>query len=481
MTRNERRALLGGVVLMALTAAAYWPAMRGGFVWDDEIAIVRNRLVVEPGGLYRLWLTTDLWDYWPVTYTTFWLEWRVWGASTVGYHVVNVLLHGAAAVLLWRVLRRLGVPGAWAAGLLFGLHPMNVEAVAWIVQCKTVLSGLLLLAAVWWWVRFEERRGGLAYAGALGAFVLSLLSKTSGVMWPLWLPVFAWWRRGRVTRRDIAAMGPFFAASVVLGLVAVWLQHTRAAGGEAIRDVDWVARVTGAGLSLAFYVGKAVVPVGLNPIYAGWSAAAMRVAVIVGALLIVAGFAAWWAFRARWGRGPIAAAAWFVLMLFPVLGVVDLYYFRFAPVADRFAYHALGALVAVVVAGVSRGLARARVPRTGQWVVVAVVAAVLFGLTWRQAGAYAGEETFWRATLAGNPDASVAYSNLGLLLMRQRRIDDARAVYEAWVAREPESAEAHRALGDFFRRTGARGRARRHLERAAELAPEAATSQPATE
>lgn len=197
---------------MALAAVlVYLPALRGGFIWDDDTLLTGNPAVKTIDGLYSIWFGNWSVDYIPLTLTSFWLEWHLRGLHAAGYHAVNILLHAANAVLVWRVLLRLGVPGSWLAALLFAVHPVGASSVVWIAERKNTLSMLFYLLSLWWFLRFDdaihaavETEKTRRLAGfSLAAFALALLAKGSVAVLPAVLLLFVWWRRGRVTRRDL--------------------------------------------------------------------------------------------------------------------------------------------------------------------------------------------------------------------------------------------------------------------------------------
>jgi len=139
--KSERTSLISGAIfILLLSLVVYLPALRAGFIWDDDTMLTANPFMRVPAGLYYFWFSTALPDYFPLTSTSLWLEWRVWGMNPFGYHLTNVLLHAFGAVLLWRILLRLKIPGTWLVALIFAIHPVNVESVAWIAERKNTLS-----------------------------------------------------------------------------------------------------------------------------------------------------------------------------------------------------------------------------------------------------------------------------------------------------------------------------------------------------
>ena len=219
-TSYSRQDGLAFLALGLLVAVSYLPAMLwGGFVWDDRI-MTNAEPVRDVSGLWQIWFSpSDIegeHHYWPLVYTTFWLEHKLWGFDPTGYHIVNVLLHLMNTLLLWHLLRRLVVPGAWVVAAVFAVHPLHVESVAWVIERKDVLSGLFYLAAVLAWLRFVEQPNSRRYAWSLVLYAASLLSKSIVVTLPVALLIWHWWQQGRVTSTDLWRLVPFFAVGLVI-------------------------------------------------------------------------------------------------------------------------------------------------------------------------------------------------------------------------------------------------------------------------
>ena len=341
----------GVALLILLTVAAYLPAMRGGFVFDDHPLITENRLVKANDGLYRFWCTTDAPDYYPLTWSLWWVEWRFWGNRATGYHVVNVLLHAINAVLVWRILRRLEIPGAWLAGLVFALHPVNVATAAWISEQKNTLSMFFYAAAILLYLRFDEECRWRWYVLSLASFLLALLGKSAVVMLPVVLLGCAWWKRGRVQRRDFLRSVPFFVLSLASGLLTVWFQQYRALEGHAVGMGGFASRLAMAGQVPWFYLEKTLLPFNLTVVYPKWEIPASRWISYVPGMVLVGCLAWFWWKRKTWGRPLLFGLGYFVGTLFPVLGFFDQGFYSHSLVADPWQYYAIIGVIALAVAG----------------------------------------------------------------------------------------------------------------------------------
>ena len=478
------------LALGLLVAVSYFPALLGGFVWDDR-AFTEAAAVQEASGLWRIWFAPreiqGEGHYWPLTYTTLWLEHRLWGFAPAGFHAVNLLLHCANAVLLWRLLTRLAVPGAWVVAALFAVHPVHVEAVAWVIGRKDLLATLFCLAALLTWLRFVAQPYAThrtrRYVLALGLFAAGLLCKSIGVTLPAALLIHCWWTQGRVTGTDLLRVAPFFA--VGLGIAAADMAYY-----EEVIDVDFTLteRVLIAAQALWFYVGKLLWPAPLVVIYPHWdvNVADPLAWAYVGAA--VAGAVALWVLRHRIGRGPLAGALFFAVTLSPVLGLVEYGYMQFSFVTDRYQYLAdVGALAVLVGAAASLLQVRTRFPAAIRtlpatvralgprgWGAAGVTAGILLllgTLTWRQAGIYRDEPTFFRYIVSHNPTARDAHLNLGKALFESGRAEEALAAYHIAVAQRPDSYKAQFSVGLVLAHLGWLAEAEPYLRRTLELNP----------
>jgi tetratricopeptide (TPR) repeat protein len=542
---------------------------RAAFIWDDEIMLTRNPVIHAADGLRAIWFSSALPDYFPMTSTALWIQWRMWGANPVGYHLVNVLLHALSAVIWWRVFKRLPMPGAWLAAAIFALHPVNVESVAWITEIKNTLAMFFFALTLLAWLRFEDtiRSGGHSacsrpcgtaasspaeeaskhpartetgghlsgrqdagplrqaecpppllpdacavqwrwYAVALVTFVLALLSKTAVAPLPLVLLGLAWWRRGRVERRDIWRTAPFFALAALLAVVTVWFQYHRAIGASVVRTDGFGSRLATAGWAVWFYLYKAVLPLNLSFIYPRWQINATKALSYLPGLLAVGGLLLCWFNRRRWGKAYLLGLGYFVLMLLPILGFLNISFMRYSLVADRWQYFAILGPIALVAAGISRltkletrnsklegrpkteirtmhsapfgirvssRLAGFRISSCGFRISTlpgGILLIALGVLTWRQCATFTDLETLWRTTLAGNPDCAMAHADLANVLIQKGQADEAMLHYRKALEIQPDYDLANYNYGYVLLQRGALNEAVFHLQKVLSVQPD---------
>ncbi len=467
------RTAAGALALLAACVVCYTPALLAGFVWDDE-AFFAEPLVREWSGLFGIWFSPgellNEGHYWPIVYTSFWLEHKLWGFAPFGFHLVNVLLHAANTLLIWRLLARLEVPGAWLAAAVFAVHPLHVESVAWVIERKDLLSAAFYLGAILAWLRFDEApQRWRDYLLALALFAAALLSKSIVVTLPVALLILRWWKAGRVRALDWARVAPFFVVAVGIGAADLAFYQ-----GREVLDLGYTfaERLLIAGQALWFYVGKLLWPVELPVIYPLWN-------IHTGSLLAwaclagcIAAAAALWLARQRLGRGPLAGALYFAVTLSPTLGFVDYGYMQYAFVADRFQYLAGLGLITILVGMAVRGASGQ--PRPATLAAVALSAGALAALgtaTWRHASVFHDDATLFSHIVSLNPAARDAHLNLGKALIERRRPQEGLAASRIAAAQRPESSAAHMNVGLALHDMGRHAEAEEHMRRAAELAP----------
>ena len=490
----QQAALIAAIIVAV--GVVYLPALRGEFVWDDFLLITGNPLLQNFSGLAEIWSGGRTADYFPVTNTVFWIEHHLFGANPTGYHAVNVLLQIANALLVWRLLKRLSIPGAWLAGLIFGIHPIHVASVAWISELKNLLAMFFALLSLLCFLELEETResvaavsdhrtnisarrkrrysSAIAYVASLVFFAFALLSKTQVVFLPFVLLLCVWWRgfgvppsggqsaaharRPRKRGTPNIRTWPFFLLAIVFGLVTLWFQN-RGIGEEEIVIGSLPRRLVNAAMAIWWYAGHLFAPVRLMAIYPNWRFDSPHILEWLPLIALIGVLAGLWHWRNRGTRGAFFAVACFVVALLPVLGLVRMAYVRSGTlVADHLQYFADVPLLALFCAGVSyvwnqrppcaeTTAGRQRSIRIATATIVTLLIGTMATYAFGRVEVYQNEETLWPDNLFKNPDAWQAH-----IMMAQRRFKQERyaeAAYHAGRASElkPELADIHNQLG----------------------------------
>jgi len=474
------------LLVFAAALACYWPALNGALLWDDPGHVTRPDLRGW-AGLLRIW--TDLratQQFYPVLHTAFWIEHHAWGDATLAYHLLNVSLHATSCCLLALLLGRLWSapgPGAvpkgteWLAALVFAVHPVCVESVAWISEQKNTLSLVFYLLSAGHYLRFAERRRPGSYLAASVLFLCALGTKSVTATLPAALLVILWWRNGALSwRRDVAPLTPWFLVAVASGALTSWVER-KLIGAEGVAfDLSPWDRLLLAGRVVWFYAGKIVWPFDMAFFYPRWDVAhdargwigyLVAAAAVTGLL---------WVIRGR-SRGLLAGWLFFVGSLFPALGFFNVYPFVFSYVADHFQYLPSIGIIATGSAAFTLLLSRAgRGVRQAGWILAATCVGALALLSHRQSRLYLDDETLFRATLARSPESWMAHHILGFnLAMSGQHPDEAAAEYREALRINPDYPDAHIGLGiELARIPGKENEAIRHYERALQLKPQAA-------
>lgn len=462
LTSLARSSWIHAAVLLAIVVCVHAPSSDHFWMVDDPLYVGRNPNVQGGAeGLRKIWFTLEENDYLPVTATTFWIEWRFWGEDPGGYHRTNVALHGLCAVLMWVALRRLRIPGAWWAALLFGVHPVTVASAAWIAERKTILAMIFSILALLAYLHGRK----WSYGAALALFIVALLSKPVVAMLPAVMLLCLWWLHGRVTRKEAVMFMPFFAASLLVGMLTIWTQVHHTMANDAVTMPGPVARVAGAGWALWHYAVQAVLPFAVVPCYPGWQPSDIARFTPLGSigLLVLAGFA--WPRRTGWGRPVLFALGAMTALLLPALGFVRAYLLQLSLVWDHWQYPALIVPIALAVA-----LLASRLPR---W-TPALLLPVAFGFAWSatvHTRVFRDDLAFWTAAIEHDPRCWQGQCNVGAEYLACHDFEKAEIHLAEAVRLKPTYAIAKSNLAIVYLHRG-------HLDEAQRLATEARDTDP---
>src|SRR5881409_1147402 len=487
---------LAPLLVALFTLAAFLPALQNQFVnWDDKDNFLDNPHYRGLGWTHLRWMwTTHLGHYIPLTWMTLGLDYLLWGMNPVGYHLTNLLLHAENAVVFFFVVRRIltlallgaserGHALAVAAGfaaLVFAIHPLRVESVAWVTERRDVLSGLFYLSAILMYLRACERgaRGRGWYWAAVGLFAGALLSKSMVVNLPFVLLILdvyplrrlggfiGWW--SEPARRVYIEKIPFVLLAAAASAIAVMAQSSVHAAAS-LAQLSVPGRLAVAAYGLGFYPRKMVVPVNLSPLYElprtvnpGAMPFILSYALVLAIMAIV---------LALRRRVPGLPAAWvaYVVVLLPVLGIV-----QSGPqiAADRYTYLAgLGGAI-LAGAGLLSCWRTSRTSKTGTPTtlpIAGVATCVVVGLgalTWNQAQVWHDSEKLWTHALARDPQSSIAENNLGVVRAHQSKLAERSEEHTSELQMRPDYADAYFNLGNALFQQGKLAEASDHYRQA---------------
>jgi len=479
-------------LLVVATAVAYSPCLHGAFILDDRALISASPVVTAPNGLSRIWLGAEAVDYWPVFNSSLWLQWRLWGENTVGYHVTNLAVHICDALLLWAILQRLALPGAFFAALLFALHPVNVASVAWIAQLKNLLAMTFALLSVLWFLRADtpgpHRQPasapaiGLWFVASLAAFVMAMLSKGSVAFLPLVLLGIIIWRR-RLVSRDLLRLAPFAVVSIGLALVTTWF---RARFAREPRPLGVTDQLLEAAAAFWFYLCKALLPINLAFFYPKWDVRADELRWWVPLLTAVGVTVVLWAThasplrrnRATWTRPVLFAWVFFGVALAPALTLSAAGFMEKWSVADHYQHVAVIAVVVLLAAGWATWRQRAgRRQRRLADAAAAIVVGAFGLLTWQQSRLYADPVILYATSVQRAPGSAFAHHALGLALLSASRPEEAAKQFKSALLVRPDLLDAHTDLAAALTQLQRYPEAVAHLREVLRLKPDSAEAE----
>lgn len=510
---SRKTILIHVIVIVLLTAAFYSTSLTNGFIWDDDDYVINNFYLRDFDGLKAIWFSYRTPQYYPVVFTSFWIEHHLWGLNPVGYHVVNLVFHILNALLIYAILYKLKKDLALPAALIFALHPVHVETVAWITERKNIYGAFFYLWAIFWYLIFLESKHRRDYGLSLASFVLALLSKSITVTFVVVPLLIQWWRK-RLRPADFVRLIPFGVIGLAASVNTVILELVRVGAKGSTWSLTLPEHLLLPGKIILFYIYKLAFPLKLIFIYPRWQLAAADLVQWLPLAVVVVGLFGAYRYRENIGRGALATLLCFVLSLFPALGFFNVYPMQYSYVADHFQYMASMGMIVFLCAAVrflvEETAAASRIMGAGMRTtipkVILAVVVLAFGVqilvyspayksrkalfsdviaknpgTWMaynnlgneylQEGDATRAKKLFQTALALKPDDCVAHLNLGNLLMANNKLDKAKKAFETCLHSDPNYALAHNNLGTIEARLGNMEAARMHFEKAAQLDP----------
>jgi protein O-mannosyl-transferase len=474
---NSRLLLLRALLIIAAGFWVFAPALRGDWIMDDDMYLTQNVLLHDPARLWKIWFAPGtLIEYYPIEASVQAIQWHLWHLNTLGYHLTNLVLHLAGALLVWRLLGKFGLRLAWLGGLLFAIHPAVVESVAWISELKNTLSLLPFLLAMCAWIDYEERGRPRDYYLALGLFLVAMLCKISMALFPFVILLYAWWKRGRIGWTDLKTSAPFFAISLALGVTTIvagnWFRvsHLQSASNPDIGGL--ASRLALSGWSIAFYFSQCVWPVKMMPIYPKWPVDPRAFTSFLPWPILGSVICWLWTRRTTWGRHALLGLGFFLLNLLPFIGLNSVTYMGFTWVMDHFLYIPIIGIVGLAIAVLEQIDGRISAPARPWFAgLIAAPLALLALESHLYAGMFIGPEKLWSYTVKHNPTSWLAYNNLGIVFLETGRDQEAIEAYRNALEFNPESVEAHNNLGRALFQMGRTGEAIENYEAALRYNP----------
>ena len=336
--------LLKAVVILLAGYLVFSPVFHAQWLWDDDQEITANPALTSVAGLSHIWsVVPDQHagaDYLPLKSMAQWIEWHIWQSNNTAYHVANITLHLLDCLLIWRLFVMLKIRGAWLAGLLFAIHPLLVESVAWVSEQKNTLSLAVLLLSMMAYINFDQGNKQLGYyVTSWLLFLAAILCKSSVIVFPFVILLYIWWKRGKFEIRELVLSLPFFAISGAFAALTMYFQLKKAINEEIIPVGGFFSRLATAGMSILFYFWKSIFPTGLLPIYPRWVVDPPALWQFLPWVLIIGVFVWLWTKRnTSWGKSCLFGLGFFVITLFPVLGFLTMSYMRITWVSDHLTY-----------------------------------------------------------------------------------------------------------------------------------------------
>jgi Tfp pilus assembly protein PilF len=483
---DKKKTIIFEVAAITLiTFFVYFPSLTNGFIWDDDDYIINNFSIQKTEGLKEIWFSYKTPQYYPVVFSSFWLEYQLWGQNPTGYRAVNLVFHIFNALLIYLILFKLYKPIALPAALIFALHPVQVETVAWITERKNIFGAFFYLLTTFFYIRFYESHQKKDYGLSLLSFAFALLSKSITATFVIVPLLIRWWQGRKFRTSDFIQLTPFVLLGFLAGLNTVYLEIVRVGAKGGSWSLPLLGKIVLPGKIILFYLYKLVFPSELIFFYPRWSIdpsvfwqwlPSAGVAVMLGLFYF---------YRVKIGRAPFALFLCFVASLFPALGFFNVYPMMYSYVADHFQYIASISMIILLCA--AAGFIAQRMvferfalgPKIRQAVFIAALVIIVPILGFKShsySNVFKSRETLFMDVIRKNPGAWMAHNNLGMVYISKGEVSRAFDQFQQTLKIRPKDCTALNNLGNIYKARGSWEKARTAYETCLAADPEYATA-----
>jgi len=501
---NKTIVLASAVIL--LTFLAFSASFNGEFIDDDGMDIDYVSKLEGAQGLWKIWtdpetcskLHTEEYIYYPLFITSLWLDYTLWGDNTFFYHIFNTLLHALNSILIFFIVRRFSLAGGWLAALIFALHPVHVEAVAFINLRRDLLSTFFYFLSLLYYLRHanigSSKEAQVNYSHwryhilSLLMFVCGLLTKPFIVTLPMVFLVVMWWKRPVFKRYDLYRLIPFFALVPVTAYIRVWSeQFFGGARGEGF-ERTFLENLILAGKAVWFYIAKLIWPSNLAFIYPKWSLDSASIGQYLYPLTALLLPIILFLIKKRIGKGPLVAVLFFGITLFPALGFFPITMHKYTYATDHWQYLASASLIILFAhlfirlgdymtrseisscSGIIASQGNRYCYKRAILLMAAGVILLLLGMgSWRHSHIFISKENLYRDIIAKNKVDAEARVDLAIIYLESGRSKESIELFKAGLKLDPNQSDLYLCLAYAFKYNKQYEKARAALEKARAL------------
>ncbi|MDD5614048.1 MAG: tetratricopeptide repeat protein [Candidatus Omnitrophica bacterium] len=443
-------------ILIILPVLIYSKSVNNGYIWDDDVHIYKNAQIKDFNGLKTIWSKNTTNQYYPLTITFFWLAEKAWGLNPKGYHAMSIVFHIANTLLLFWAVKKLFGPLAFIGALIFAIHPIQVETVAWATEFKNILALFFFLLALLSYLKFDNNKKSKDYIITIGLFLCAVLSKHIAVCFAFIPMAYKWQREGKIGLREIKISMPFLSIGLLMGAIAVISELYQVGARGEEWSLSIIQRLMLWGQSSWFYIYKTLLPINFMFFYPKWDIDPGRALQWLPSLALVSAILLW-ASKYRVNRNIFTVLIFYIISIFPASGFFNVYPMIFSYVADHFSYLSSPFIILLILGTVYRlGVffkknLRCTITAKTTLNILAAVIIIYLGLeSFKLAGNYRDEITLWENTIKRNPGLWMPYANLAVLHANSENSEQAIKLYQKAIFLKPDKASIHYNMGNLY-------------------------------